>query len=358
MSEIEEDNTDITMISIEQFREIFIVILLILICIMAGISYCLCRSILHYKGGTCDATKRTEPLKEPSKYQSFAVMCFDNDTNSFMFTNTIDKTVLTQNTKFRIGSITKLLTACTVLHMHDKKLLDINKTVTEYVSDQMEFKDPRINKITIAQCLTHSSGLPWSLPKNVDYTEAVPIKIDGDLAFNPGESIQYSNVGYQIITLILQKITGLKWYEAIDKYVCAPLELKNTNTSGTDIPAYDIYKGSPTIISNDNELVEAAASGGFYSSCNDLLKFIYKWDTILSSESQSIFEKCFDKVSKRIKDLVDEEKQLFKSGNIGGCSAHIIIPKLKYRTDVGGEIMLSNVSRGILEWYESRNKKE
>ena len=72
---------------------------------------------------------------------------------------------------------------------------------------------------------------------------------------------------------------------------------------------YDIYKDTPTAVKDESDLIDASASGKLYSTCSDLLLFICGWDKLLSDDSKVVFEKCFDKTPKRIKEFIDEENE-------------------------------------------------
>ena len=106
----------------------------------------------------------------------------------------------TPETIFRIGSITKPITAIAIMQLHERKKLNINDPMSKYLQDF-----PTSDNITIYHLLTHTSGLPsynWMRSKNkpqeldtvINWIKELPLQS------KPGEKFMYSNSGYALLT--------------------------------------------------------------------------------------------------------------------------------------------------------------
>src|SRR5256884_5030201 len=132
------------------------------------------------------------------------------------------------HTKFRLGSLTKQFTATAILLLEERGKLRTDDLVTKYLPDA----PTGWAKITIANLLTHTSGIPnfTSFP---DYstTEATPTTPeqlvarfrDKPLNFQPGEQWEYSNSGYVLLGYLLEKITGQRYQDFVRDNLFAPL---------------------------------------------------------------------------------------------------------------------------------------
>jgi CubicO group peptidase (beta-lactamase class C family) len=111
------------------------------------------------------------------------------------------------NTLFDIGSITKPFTATAILTLVDQGKLAVQDPLSTYFPELGSDKAG----ITIHQLLTHSSGLPSALGD--DYAaisrEAFVQKMqEAELLFAPGTGYEYSNVGYTLLAMILEDLSG------------------------------------------------------------------------------------------------------------------------------------------------------
>ena len=136
--------------------------------------------------------------------------------------NGTEKKPLTAANRFRIGSITKMFTAAMILQLVEEGKLKLNDTLDKFFPQV-----PNAPKITIEQILWHRSGIP-----NVKRDQSpgqkistIPITKDERLAqivnaapdFEPGTKHLYSNSGYFVLGLILEKVTGKSYEEVLQE---------------------------------------------------------------------------------------------------------------------------------------------
>lgn len=154
---------------------------------------------------------------------------------------------------YRIGSITKMLTATIIYQLCEEGKLSQEDTLSHFYPGL-----PNAGKITIAHLLSHTSGLQdyavkedsllYWLYKPATETEIFnEIKRQG-VAFEPGDKFRYSNTGYYLLTRIIEKEYGKPYPEVFSEKIVRPLKLGLT-LSGKDTdtfiaPSYQLSTNS------------------------------------------------------------------------------------------------------------------
>lgn len=141
---------------------------------------------------------------------------------------------LKRDSQFYICSISKMFVAVAINQLVDRKLLSKTDSVSKYLGEYI--KD---DNITIYNLLTHTSGLSNYIMyrKDLDWKKQYTTKQILDVVlskkarFKAGEKWSYSNTGYYLLTLILEKVTGMTYEEYIKEYILNPLKMENTGFS-------------------------------------------------------------------------------------------------------------------------------
>lgn len=186
------------------------------------------------------------------------------------------------DTKFRIGSITKMFTATMVLQlMEENKLTPETKLGTYYPNI------PNANDITIEQLLTHHSGLYNFTDEEYlkFHTQAKTQQEILDLLakqtpdFKPGERGEYSNTNYILLGYIIEKLTGESYAENLRTRIAKKAGLKNTHIGSKinpkDNEAYSYsFDGFRWIVEDETDMSLPGGAGAIVSNTADLIKFI------------------------------------------------------------------------------------
>jgi CubicO group peptidase (beta-lactamase class C family) len=149
------------------------------------------------------------------------------------FANVEHKVPATADTVYHIDSITKHLTSALMLQLVEQKKLSLDDPVTMYVPQLAEnWKNIRIRNL-----LNHTSGIEsftdvpsWGPQERLDITPDEVLATVRDLPprFNPGSSWRYNNTGFYLAGLVIEKVTGLTYAEAMRTRMFEPLEMKST----------------------------------------------------------------------------------------------------------------------------------
>lgn len=198
----------------------------------------------------------------------------------------------TKNSVFSTGSVTKQFTAAAIL-----KLEMMGKVSTDDKLDKY-FEIPSDKKaITLHNLLTHTSGLPLAFSdddfEKLDEAEYLDKTFNSKLAFTPGEEFKYSNVGYVLLALIIEKQSGMSYEEFLNTYLFKPSGMEQT---GYNIPKWNkqnfvhIYNGEKnngTTKRFTEPTLHLLGNGGILSTTTDMYLWIesLKNNTVLSKEA-------------------------------------------------------------------------
>lgn len=247
-------------------------------------------------------------------------------------------------TVFEIGSITKQFTATAILMLQEKKLLNVQDKLSKYISDY-----PNGDKIKIYNLLTHTSGIDEYAKSEDDlikkaYLSYTPLKLiesfkNKPLNFNPGTKFEYSNSNYILLGYIIEKVSGMKYEDYIEKNIIKPLKLRNTGTLGSLSNQAGIknkaigYLNIDTISHKYKKgyKIDGSypyAAGEIYSTVEDL----YRWNKALN-EGKLINKQSLDQMFTPylsdygygwyIDKLNDKDKIVFHGGSIPGYTSFI-----------------------------------
>ena len=242
-----------------------------------------------------------------SAYQSSdnpgaSVLVFKDDKIVFKkgygVSNVSTKEAINPNTNFRLASVTKQFTAMSILLLVQKGRLKLEDPLKKYFPSFPAYgKD-----IKIKHLLTHTSGL-------MDYEDLIPptqvmqlhdtnclqlmYKANG-LYFTPGAQYKYSNTGYAILALVVEKISGQDYGVFLKENIFKPLKMKYSvafEEGKSTIPnrAFGYSMDNGSWVETDQSLTSAVlGDGGIYTNTIEMTQWIKAlWDyKLLGSEMQ------------------------------------------------------------------------
>jgi CubicO group peptidase (beta-lactamase class C family) len=222
-------------------------------------------------------------------------------------------------TNYRLASVTKQFTATAILLLKQDGKLELDDPIRKYLP-QLPASD---DGITIENLLAHSSGLvdyedliPSSRPTQIDDNDALRMIASQDrLYFQPGSAHRYSNGGYVLLGLIVERLSGMDLADFMRRRIFEPLGMDHTllyeHRRGPK-PANRAY-GYSLIADKwtrtDQSVTSATrGDGGVYSNVSDMAK----WDAALYTD------KLLDAESRKLaftpKDPVDDPDVLYGFG--------------------------------------------
>jgi CubicO group peptidase (beta-lactamase class C family) len=202
-------------------------------------------------------------------------------------------------TNFRLASVTKQFTAMSILLLVQKGRIKLEDPLKKYFPSFPAYgKDIKIKNL-----LTHTSGL-MDYEDLMSPSQAVQLhdtnclqlmyKANG-LYFAPGTQYKYSNTGYAILALIVEKISGQDYGSFLKENIFMPLKMKNSvafEEGKSTLPnrAYGYSSGNGTWVKTDQSMTSAVlGDGGIYTNTIEMTQWIKAlWDyKLLGSEMQN-----------------------------------------------------------------------
>ena len=193
----------------------------------------------------------------------------------------------TPQTVFRLGSVTKQFTAMAIMILQERGKLRVNDPACQYLPECPAAWQP----LTIRHLLTHTAGIT-NYTNFPDFGRAAVLPTtsaelvgkltDKPLEFAPGDKFAYSNSGYYLLGLIIERASGKSYADFLQEAVFTPLAMTQT---GYDNPSRILKNRAAGYARQAGAIVNAAymdmtlpyAAGGLYSTTEDLLR----WDQAL-----------------------------------------------------------------------------
>lgn len=209
---------------------------------------------------------------------------------AFGYADKENKVLADSSTIYRIASLTKSFTAMLMMQLAEHGLLALDDPVELYLPEIKKIKGySKKNKITFFQLATHTAGLErepelqnagtgniqnWET-KVLECIPATSIKT------TPGKKYNYSNIGYSILGLALERVAKKPYITLINENIFEPLEMDHSFFIVPSNAMDKLAKG--LVINSSGKLQEEATpsahgygipAGGIYSTTGDLSKFL------------------------------------------------------------------------------------
>jgi CubicO group peptidase (beta-lactamase class C family) len=195
-------------------------------------------------------------------------------------------------TAFNLGSINKVFTQTAIMQLVAAGKLNLDSTLAKYWPDYPNGEVAR--KVSIRQLLRHTSGIGgniFGIPatgKRNDIRglrDYLPLFVMAPMQFEPGTQNAYSNAGYVVLGLLIERLSGEDYYSYVQKHIFQAADMTRTASFAVDsLPpntaigytrgAQDAPADAP-IRRNTSDLPgRGSSAGGGYSTAADLLKFL------------------------------------------------------------------------------------
>ncbi len=156
---------------------------------------------------------------------------------------------VTSESMFHLASVSKPFVATAVVMLAtagdgDLPVLDLDAPITDWIPE-LTLADGRAHEVTARLLLSHASGLPdvseygWHDPQLGDdaLSEFARGLSGWRLQSEPGSTFSYSNAGYELLGLLLSRVLGTTFEEAMRQQVLAPLGMANSTFLRSEVPA-------------------------------------------------------------------------------------------------------------------------
>jgi len=195
------------------------------------------------------------------------------------------------DTKFNLGSITKVFTKVALMQLAERRRLFLEDYISKYLEN---FPSDIASKVTINHLLNHTSGMgnyfneKFEASKNKLRTvdDFMSLFLNDPLSFKPGEKMEYSNNGYVVLGKIIESVSGEDYYDYVREHVYRPARMSDSDHYETDSPVPNLAIGYTRMHDQyhqhnggswrENSLmigIKGSPAGGGYSTVDDMLRF-------------------------------------------------------------------------------------
>ncbi len=189
------------------------------------------------------------------------------------------------DTKLRMGSIAKPMTALAVMQLVEQGKIDLDTPIQTYLPD---YPKQSKTQITTRHLLSHTSGISGYKDGRESNTttqyatlyDALELFKNRKLLFEPGTQYSYSTYGYTVLGAIMEQVTGQTFESYMQKNVFKKAGMTNTGIEKFKVQLENqsrLYhrnngKGKAKL-AKENNLSNRLPAGGFYTTLEDMLKF-------------------------------------------------------------------------------------
>jgi len=232
--------------------------------------------------------------------------------NDFVgYANLETKDTLSRNSVYQLASLSKQFTAMAVVLLKERGSIDYDDKMVQFVPELRDKNHHYYDSITIRHLMNHTSGLSnylYLIERYMDNSrkpyndEVVQLLAEHKkyLNFEPGTRFRYSNTGYMILALIVERVSGRRFDEFVHDNIFSPLDMNHSfvYSSAYDDKSYDNRLRGYRRFRNNYWIPETQHDGvvgdkGVYAPAIDL----YKWDQALYSNtlvSQKVLKEAFE----------------------------------------------------------------
>ncbi|HEY2548887.1 MAG TPA: serine hydrolase domain-containing protein [Candidatus Acidoferrum sp.] len=190
-------------------------------------------------------------------------------------------TANTPASRFRVNSIADQFSAVGILQLESVGKLNITDSICKYLSECPS----AWQKVEIVHLLTHTSGIADEQGHAASpdtSTQGMTFIKDQILESEPGSKVKYSNSNYELVRVILDKVSGEKYPEYLRRHIFEPAQMNETDfEEGRGAIAQPLsLEGNKLVPENGSAPLTSHNTGTVYSTVEDL----YLWDQILRTE--------------------------------------------------------------------------
>jgi len=214
--------------------------------------------------------------------------------------------VIPDSTTFPAGSVSKLFTASAIMKLYQEGKIDLNENIQTYLDD-IRIQNPFNEPVTCNNLLTHSSGLDESSELNGSTLDENEIKSQQyyfdihipKVIVEPNTLCRYSNMGYNLLGYVIEKVSGMSYEDYIKSNILSPLNMDNSsvrmnNSSMATGYAYDNGK----FLSSSLAYQYTSGSSGIISTVTDMENFMimhlnngeYNNNSVLNENTEKLMQ--------------------------------------------------------------------
>jgi serine beta-lactamase-like protein LACTB, mitochondrial len=201
-----------------------------------------------------------------------------------------------RTTQFRVGSVSKALTAATAARLHERARIDVGAPIRDYVPSYPDGRPaPTLRQLGghLGGIRHYEGGEAINTAHYGSVTDSLRVFIDDPLVARPGERFHYSSYGFNLLGAAIERATGADYGAAVTAALLRPLGMSQTSIGRPPLGGtrfYEVTTGRRAVAAPRIDLSDRFPSGGFLSTAEDLVRFgnVITGGRFLSSPSRAL----------------------------------------------------------------------
>ena len=234
-------------------------------------------------------------------------------------------TKMTTDAYVQAGSISKAVTAWGVMKLVEQGRIELDSPVRQYIQQwQFPVSQHSWDEVTVRQLLTHTAGLPLGdiferyTPQEDRPSLKESLSKQVILRQQPGSSFVYSNIGYNLLELLIEEVSGMAFAEYINAEIFIPLGMDNSSFTWSEdfnsaIPYGHDAKGKAVPV----HVYPEKASGGLFASLGDIATFVSAGMTSFNHSDEALSPENIAAIYTPMVDVPGFYGLVFKSYGLG-----------------------------------------
>jgi len=287
----------------------------------------------NYSSLQAELSQTIQKGMKKHKVVGMSVALVDNDkivwAEGFGYADKENNRLADANTLYKVGSITKVFTAISVMQLVEKGLLDLNTPIQQYIPElSIKTHQPTNEAITLRHLMSHTSGLPVDkmagmFSKNPEhFSVTIDFLNNTHAPYAPGTIATYSNVGMDLIGLIIERVTGQPFEEYVRENLLTPIGMNNSVLREDDANPTHMSLSYKKGKFHEEYKIRNVPAGNLHSNVLEMGNFIR---SVLNKNDGLISNESFEEMSR-----LQTENTVFDSGAKFGLNWYLNNPKLDY----------------------------
>lgn len=218
--------------------------------------------------------------------------------SGFGYSDDKNKIESSEHTIYRAGSVTKLFTATAVMQLAEQGKIDIDRPLQEYLPEfHINMRFDKAAEVTPRLIMTHHAGLPSDLingmwgDADASYRDLPELLNDDYLAFEPGQVRAYSNLGFSLLGLLVERVSGMAYADYVKLNILEPAGMHQAyigKMGQGKLFSKGYYQQQETRI----PVLRDQPAGSLNSSVTDLARFAQLMFRIQSGEGTGVLSQA------------------------------------------------------------------
>lgn len=199
----------------------------------------------------------------------------------FGYADTDSKRLADAQTLYKVGSITKVFTGCAIMQLKEQGKVDLDVPIQRYIPElKVRYHTPTEKPITLRAIMSHTSGLPVDCVRGMftrhpeHFSRAIDFINDMHAAYAPGTLATYSNLGTDLMGVIIERVSGERYADYLQRHILSPAGMHHSTVDDQRVDRNTLSLSYRRHKYREEYPLRSLPAGNLHSSVLDMARFI------------------------------------------------------------------------------------